>query len=73
MWKVESARHHEVLKEERGLDPSLPQLPPVERSQPQKSRWALGAKRGRGHAANVFIVKARGMLNFDATSKMEPL
>lgn len=47
VWKVESARHHEVLKEKRGHDPSLPQLPPVERSQPQKSRWTLGAERER--------------------------
>ena len=33
----------------------------------------LWVQRGRGYAANVFIVKARGMLTFDATSNMEPL
>lgn len=51
VWKVESAHHHDALKEERGLDPTLPQLPPVERSQPQKCRWVLGAKRGKGHGS----------------------
>lgn len=40
-----------ALKEERGLDPTLPQLPPVERSQPQKCRWDLGAKRRKGHGS----------------------
>lgn len=49
MWKVESAHHHEVLKEERGLDPTLPQLLPVETGQPQKSHWTLGVKTGRVH------------------------
>ena len=72
MWKVESAHHHEVLKEERGLDLTLPQLPPVETGQPQKSHWALGVKRGRAHGSKQ-VHRVKGMLNVDATSKMEPL
>ena len=72
VWKVESAHHHDALNEERGLDPTLPQLPPVERSQPRNVAGFWVQREGKGMAANGFIVKARGMLNFDATSKMEP-